>query len=60
MSQAVDSTSEPAWRQTYREILNAKRAIGIACFTETYDNELMWAHYAHNYSGICIAYSSSR
>ena len=52
-------TSEPAWRQTYREILNAKRAIGIACFTK-YDNELMWAHYADNYRGICIAYSSSR
>lgn len=49
---------EPEWRQTYREILNAKRAIGIACFTETHDNELMWAHYANNYRSICIAYSS--
>jgi hypothetical protein len=29
---------------------------GIACFTDTRRNELMWAHYAGNYSGICIGY----
>ncbi|WP_439402139.1 DUF2971 domain-containing protein [Bradyrhizobium sp. DASA03068] len=51
---------EPQWRQTYKDILNAKRATGIACFSETYDNELMWAHYANNYRGICIAYSSAK
>jgi hypothetical protein len=49
---------EPQWRETYREILNAKRAVGIACFSETFDNALMWAHYADNYRGICIAYSA--
>ena len=49
--------SEPRWRELYREILNAKQAIGIACFSETFENELMWAHYAENYRGICIAYS---
>jgi hypothetical protein len=51
-------TREPQWRETYRDILNAKRTIGIACFSETYDNELMWAHYADNYRGICIGYSA--
>lgn len=40
------------------EILNHKRAIGLCCFSDTHDNELMWAHYAGNYSGICVAYSS--
>ena len=51
-------TREPHWRETYRNILNAKRAVGIACFSETYENELMWAHYADNYRGICIGYSA--
>jgi hypothetical protein len=49
---------EPAWRSKYREILNAKQAVGVACFSETYDNEIMWAHYAGNCSGMCVAYSS--
>lgn len=52
--------NEPRWRELYREILNAKRATGIACFSETFDNELMWAHYAENYRGICIAYSATK
>ncbi len=51
---------EPRWRELYREILHAKQATGIACFSETFDNELMWAHYAGNYSGICIAYSATK
>jgi hypothetical protein len=51
-------THEPHWRRTYRDILNAKRAIGISCFSETFENELMWAHYADNYRGICIGYSA--
>ena len=42
----------------YGEILNEKRAIGICCFSDTYENELMWVHYAENYSGICVAYST--
>jgi Protein of unknown function (DUF2971). len=53
-------TREPQWRETYNEILNAKRTVGIACFSETFDNELMWAHYADNYRGICIGYSSTK
>lgn len=51
---------EPQWRETYRNILLAKRSIGIACFSETFDNAVMWAHYADNFRGICIAYSASK
>lgn len=29
----------------------------IAGFTETWNSPTMWAHYADNYSGICIGYS---
>jgi hypothetical protein len=37
-----------------------KQRIGICCFTDTPDNELMWTHYASNYAGICVAYSSEK
>jgi hypothetical protein len=51
---------EPEWRKTFRSILEAKQTVGIACFTETHDNEIMWAHYAGNYQGACIAYSATK
>ena len=31
----------------------------IKCFTETPTNNLMWAHYADNYSGLCFEYDLS-
>jgi hypothetical protein len=39
-----------------REIFNLKQDIGICCFSDTNENELMWSHYAGNYAGICVAY----
>jgi len=41
-------------------LLNQKSEIGLASFSETYENDLMWAHYAKNYSGICIEYDYRR
>jgi hypothetical protein len=32
--------------------------LGLACFSESYESELMWAHYAGNYSGVCVGYST--
>lgn len=51
---------EPEWRQTYRSILEAKRATGISCFSEMFNNEIMWAHYADNFRGICLGYSAAK
>jgi hypothetical protein len=31
--------------------------LGIASFSEVFDHEPMWAHYASNFTGICVAYS---
>lgn len=28
----------------------------MTCMTETYDNILMWSHYANSHKGICIEY----
>jgi DUF2971 family protein len=34
--------------------------IGVGSFCEAHDNELMWAHYADQFRGICIAYDFRR
>jgi Protein of unknown function (DUF2971) len=39
-----------------KKLYHKKTRFGIACFSDTRRNELMWTHYAGNYSGICIAY----
>ena len=48
----------------YRTVRNAikdnKAQIGICSLSETFDHELMWAHYANQFGGICIAYSFRR
>jgi hypothetical protein len=48
----------------YRAIRDAirdnKAQIGVCSFSEVYDHELMWAHYANQFKGICVSYSLSR
>jgi len=34
-------------------------AYGISCFSERYDNALMWSHYANRHTGICVEYDFS-
>ncbi len=41
-------------------IVSAKSQIGICSFSEVYDHELMWAHYASQFTGFCVGYSLSR
>ncbi len=50
---------EANYKKIVREITNTKSRIGIACFSETYESALMWSHYAGNYTGICVAYSTA-
>lgn len=35
-------------------LFNYKRK--VACFSKSYTNDLMWSHYAENYTGMCIEY----
>ncbi len=50
-------------KRRYKEILDAivdkKNEIGICSFSEVYNHELMWAHYASQFKGVCIAYNLS-
>lgn len=40
------------------ELINKayKDTLKISCFSKSYHNPLMWAHYADNHKGICIRY----
>jgi hypothetical protein len=39
------------------QVRDEKLGVGIASFSETWNNELMWAHYADGFRGIAIGYS---
>lgn len=38
---------------------NSIRKLGICCFSESYNNKLMWAHYAENVTGVCLVFDTS-
>jgi hypothetical protein len=40
------------------EVRDVMRQIGVCCFSDTFENDLMWAHYAGEYRGICVKYSA--
>jgi hypothetical protein len=48
------------YRDTRRAIVENKTQTGMSSFSEVHDHELMWAHYADQYRGICIAYSFAK
>jgi hypothetical protein len=64
MNDAMEGFYEPTARfqkestftRMTADIVSEKSRIGICCFSDTHDNELMWAHYGSNYSGVCVGY----
>lgn len=61
-------SSHKIFSNTTQEILENSRAklknalqqkVKISCFSETYNNILMWSHYAQNHTGFCIEYNIS-
>jgi Protein of unknown function (DUF2971) len=48
------------YREIRRAIRENKAQIGMCSFSEVHDHELMWAHYADQFRGICVAYSLSQ
>src|SRR5262249_19756940 len=43
-------------KHTYDKIVKTKETMGICSFSDAFNNELMWAHYSSNYTGICVGY----
>lgn len=42
--------------ETRREQIIEKIPFAVCCFTEEYNNMLMWSHYADNHKGVCMMY----
>ncbi len=53
---AGEVAANSQWRRASRMIRDGKQSLGIACFSETWDQALMWAHYADSFKGVCIEY----
>lgn len=51
--------SHPQFDKFSERVRNEKLNLGIASLSETWNNELMWAHYAGGFSGLCVGYSVS-
>lgn len=48
------------YRTIRRSLVENKLQMGMCSFSEVRNHELMWAHYADQFRGICIAYSLSK
>lgn len=48
------------YRAVRESITDNKSQIGMCSFSEVRNHELMWAHYADQFKGICISYSFSK
>ena len=49
-----------SYAATLEQIVEAKAQLGIASFSEVRDHEPMWAHYAAEFTGICVSYDFTR
>lgn len=49
-----------AYDRNIGKVRSTLSTLGVASFSETHDNEPMWAHYASNFAGMCIAYNFRR
>lgn len=47
------------WLNSINIAKEARKNIFCTCFSETYDNILMWSHYADQHRGCCIAFKSN-
>jgi hypothetical protein len=46
-----------SYKVTVAEVSSAKALLGIASFSEALNSEPMWAHYAAEFQGMCVAYN---
>ncbi len=56
-SSSPNLTNHDRFQFVRDKIYDQKSAFGICSFSETHDNGPMWAHYADQFHGMCIAYN---
>lgn len=52
----VQSKDEKLYQKFIEHKNRISKTIGIVCFSEDYDNPLMWGHYSGNHHGICLGF----
>jgi hypothetical protein len=58
-TESTEVSDDYGYREAAKQICSDMAdKVGIASFCDTYENELMWAHYAENYTGMCIEYNT--
>lgn len=56
----LSNTTQEILENSRAKLKNAlQKKVKISCFSETYNNILMWSHYAQNHTGFCIEYNIS-
>ncbi|WP_157797123.1 DUF2971 domain-containing protein [Clostridium sp. CT7] len=59
LSKEKSDNIEKAAEKTVEEFANNfKKYNGVSCFSELYDNILMWSHYADKHSGFCLEFDT--
>ena len=46
--------------KVFDAIMDGQTNVGIASLSDTFANDLMWSHYASNWTGICIEYRAKK
>lgn len=56
----LSNTTQKILESSQAKLKNAlQQKVKISCFSETYNNILMWSHYAQSHTGFCIEYNIS-
>lgn len=56
----VRLNKKPHANDVLNSILTGQTKVGIASLSDSLENDLMWTHYANQWSGICIEYHAKR
>jgi len=64
MNSYFSSMGEPKFTELVSELENVIGTFinnsSVACFTTTFDNFLMWSHYANGHNGVCLGYETEK
>jgi len=57
-SQMMDFSENQVWNfaSEFRKSVNT--TIGVLCLSEVWDNQIMWAHYGHDYKGFVVGFDT--
>lgn len=55
----IDNYSQEEVIQSEIKLRKGVRELGVVCLTSSWDNQLMWSHYAGSHTGICLGFKFS-